>query len=115
MHSIDAELQVDSYYLVVNCKKETKLLHLECSKKKQKKLLTSKSVCWGYFSFIFLFYICLYLPAYSHFTLFLVSLSPAVLERCYPKEVQELYDVMRRFARVVGPIEHDKFIESHAC
>lgn len=38
----------------------------------------------------------------------------SVLERCYPKEVQELYDVMRRFARVVGPIEHDKFIESHA-
>lgn len=37
-----------------------------------------------------------------------------MLERCYPKEVQELYDVMRRFARVVGPIEHDKFIESHA-
>uniref|UniRef100_A0A3Q3WUG4 Transcriptional adapter n=1 Tax=Mola mola TaxID=94237 RepID=A0A3Q3WUG4_MOLML len=37
-----------------------------------------------------------------------------VLERCYPKEVQELYDVMRRFARVIGPIEHDKFIESHA-
>ncbi|KTF71954.1 hypothetical protein cypCar_00040543 [Cyprinus carpio] len=38
-----------------------------------------------------------------------------VLERRYPKEVQDLYDVMRRFARVVGPIEHDKFIESHAC
>lgn len=113
MHSIDAELQVDGYSLVVNCKKETKLLHLECSKKP--KLLTSKSVCWGYFSFIFLFYICLYLPAYSHLSLFLVSLSPVVLERCYPKEVQELYDVMRRFARVVGPIEHDKFIESHAC
>ncbi|CAB1432802.1 unnamed protein product [Pleuronectes platessa] len=37
-----------------------------------------------------------------------------MLERCYPKEVQELYDVMRRFARVVGPTEHDKFIESHA-
>uniref|UniRef100_A0A3P9NVU6 Transcriptional adapter n=1 Tax=Poecilia reticulata TaxID=8081 RepID=A0A3P9NVU6_POERE len=37
-----------------------------------------------------------------------------VLERCYPKEVQELYEVMRRFARVVGPTEHDKFIESHA-
>lgn len=41
--------------------------------------------------------------------------SLLVLERCYPKEVQELYDVMRRFAKVVGPIEHDKFIESHAC
>lgn len=38
-----------------------------------------------------------------------------VAERCYPKEVQELYDVMRRFARVAGPLEHDKFIESHAC
>uniref|UniRef100_A0A8D3C128 Transcriptional adapter n=1 Tax=Scophthalmus maximus TaxID=52904 RepID=A0A8D3C128_SCOMX len=37
-----------------------------------------------------------------------------MLERCYPKELQELYDVMRRFARVAGPIEHDKFIESHA-
>uniref|UniRef100_A0A8C5AJP2 Transcriptional adapter n=1 Tax=Gadus morhua TaxID=8049 RepID=A0A8C5AJP2_GADMO len=37
-----------------------------------------------------------------------------MLERCYPKEVQELYDVMRRFARVAGPTEHDKFIESHA-
>lgn len=37
-----------------------------------------------------------------------------VLERCYPKEVQELYDAMRRFARVAGPMEHDKFIESHA-
>ncbi|XP_016427657.1 transcriptional adapter 2-alpha-like isoform X1 [Sinocyclocheilus rhinocerous] len=37
-----------------------------------------------------------------------------ILERHYPKEVQDLYDVMRRFARVVGPIEHDKFIESHA-
>ncbi|XP_005157493.1 transcriptional adapter 2-alpha isoform X1 [Danio rerio] len=36
-----------------------------------------------------------------------------ILERRYPKEVQDLYDVMRRFARVVGPIEHDKFIESH--
>uniref|UniRef100_A0A4W5LU27 Transcriptional adapter n=1 Tax=Hucho hucho TaxID=62062 RepID=A0A4W5LU27_9TELE len=35
--------------------------------------------------------------------------------RRYPKEVQDLYDAMRRFARVVGPIEHDKFIESHAC
>uniref|UniRef100_A0A3B4CAX1 Transcriptional adapter n=1 Tax=Pygocentrus nattereri TaxID=42514 RepID=A0A3B4CAX1_PYGNA len=37
-----------------------------------------------------------------------------VLERRYPKEVQDLYDAMRRFARVVGPVEHDKFIESHA-
>lgn len=38
-----------------------------------------------------------------------------VLERRYPKVVQDLYDAMRRFARVVGPLEHDKFIESHAC
>ncbi|XP_031651664.1 transcriptional adapter 2-alpha isoform X3 [Oncorhynchus kisutch] len=37
-----------------------------------------------------------------------------ILEHRYPKEVQDLYDAMRRFARVVGPIEHDKFIESHA-
>uniref|UniRef100_A0A8C6TGS6 Transcriptional adapter n=1 Tax=Neogobius melanostomus TaxID=47308 RepID=A0A8C6TGS6_9GOBI len=46
-----------------------------------------------------------------------VPLSPSVLvlERCYPKEVQEMYDAMRRFARVVGPTEHDKFIESNAC
>uniref|UniRef100_A0A3Q1EEA5 Transcriptional adapter n=1 Tax=Acanthochromis polyacanthus TaxID=80966 RepID=A0A3Q1EEA5_9TELE len=61
------------------------------------------------FSFIFLCSVCLYLSP-THFSLFFLS----VLERCYPKEVQELYDVMRRFARVVGPIEHDKFIESHA-
>ncbi|XP_053313665.1 transcriptional adapter 2-alpha isoform X3 [Spea bombifrons] len=38
-----------------------------------------------------------------------------ILERRYPREVQELYETMRRFARVVGPLEHDKFIESHAC
>ncbi len=44
-----------------------------------------------------------------------VSVLLSVLERRYPKEVQDLYDVMKRFARVVGPIEHDKFIESHAC
>uniref|UniRef100_A0A3B1KBW9 Transcriptional adapter n=1 Tax=Astyanax mexicanus TaxID=7994 RepID=A0A3B1KBW9_ASTMX len=37
-----------------------------------------------------------------------------ILERRYPKEVQDLYDAMRRFARVLGPIEHDKFIENHA-
>ncbi|XP_077579271.1 transcriptional adapter 2-alpha isoform X1 [Stigmatopora nigra] len=36
-----------------------------------------------------------------------------MLEHCYPKEVQELYELMRRFARVTGPLEHDKFIESH--
>uniref|UniRef100_A0A3B4AGV1 Transcriptional adapter n=1 Tax=Periophthalmus magnuspinnatus TaxID=409849 RepID=A0A3B4AGV1_9GOBI len=48
----------------------------------------------------------------THLLLFLFSLL--VLERCYPKEVQEMYDVMRRFARVVGPMEHDKFIESNA-
>lgn len=38
-----------------------------------------------------------------------------VLERRYPKVVQDLHDAMRRFARVLGPLEHDKFIESHAC
>ncbi|KAK1157551.1 transcriptional adapter 2-alpha isoform X2 [Acipenser oxyrinchus oxyrinchus] len=37
-----------------------------------------------------------------------------MLERRYPKEVQDMYDAMRRFARVLGPTEHDKFIESHA-
>ncbi|KGL81738.1 Transcriptional adapter 2-alpha, partial [Tinamus guttatus] len=37
-----------------------------------------------------------------------------VLERRYPKEVQDLYETMRRFARILGPVEHDKFIESHA-
>uniref|UniRef100_A0A8C3Y3C5 Transcriptional adapter n=1 Tax=Catharus ustulatus TaxID=91951 RepID=A0A8C3Y3C5_CATUS len=37
-----------------------------------------------------------------------------ILERRYPKEVQELYETMRRFARILGPVEHDKFIESHA-
>ncbi|NXU69595.1 TAD2A protein, partial [Horornis vulcanius] len=36
------------------------------------------------------------------------------LERRYPKEVQDLYETMRRFARILGPVEHDKFIESHA-
>uniref|UniRef100_A0A665TCP3 Transcriptional adapter n=1 Tax=Echeneis naucrates TaxID=173247 RepID=A0A665TCP3_ECHNA len=57
-------------------------------------------------------YFCLYLlPTLS--LSFPLSPTPSVLERCYPKEVQELYDVMRRFARVVGPTEHDKFIESH--
>lgn len=51
------------------------------------------------------------------FPLYLFVAPPPflVLERCYPKEVQELYDAMRRFARVAGPMEHDKFIESHAC
>uniref|UniRef100_A0A8C2WUQ7 Transcriptional adapter n=1 Tax=Cyclopterus lumpus TaxID=8103 RepID=A0A8C2WUQ7_CYCLU len=52
---------------------------------------------------------CIFFPLTSF-----LPFSFSVLERCYPKEVQELYDVMRRFARVVGPIEHDKFIESHA-
>ncbi|XP_044285825.1 transcriptional adapter 2-alpha isoform X2 [Varanus komodoensis] len=37
-----------------------------------------------------------------------------ILERRYPKEVQDLYEMMRRFARILGPTEHDKFIESHA-
>uniref|UniRef100_A0A8B9GE24 Transcriptional adapter n=1 Tax=Amazona collaria TaxID=241587 RepID=A0A8B9GE24_9PSIT len=44
-----------------------------------------------------------------------VTLFPSlVLERRYPKEVQDLYETMRRFARILGPVEHDKFIESHA-
>ncbi|XP_015282250.1 PREDICTED: transcriptional adapter 2-alpha isoform X2 [Gekko japonicus] len=37
-----------------------------------------------------------------------------ILERRYPKEVQDLYETMRRFARILGPMEHDKFIESNA-
>ncbi|XP_048468582.1 transcriptional adapter 2-alpha isoform X1 [Stegostoma tigrinum] len=36
-----------------------------------------------------------------------------ILERRYPKEVQDLYEAMRHFARLLGPTEHDKFIESH--
>ena len=36
------------------------------------------------------------------------------MEQRYPKEVQDLYETMRQFARIVGPVEHDKFIESHA-
>ncbi|XP_055514174.1 transcriptional adapter 2-alpha isoform X4 [Leucoraja erinacea] len=35
-----------------------------------------------------------------------------ILERRYPKEVQDLCEAMRHFARLVGPTEHDKFIES---
>ncbi|KAL7986959.1 hypothetical protein Chor_005878, partial [Crotalus horridus] len=38
-----------------------------------------------------------------------------ILERRYPKKVQDLYETMRRFARILGPTEHDKLIESHAC
>uniref|UniRef100_A0A8C6DPH0 Transcriptional adaptor 2A n=1 Tax=Moschus moschiferus TaxID=68415 RepID=A0A8C6DPH0_MOSMO len=34
-----------------------------------------------------------------------------LMERRYPKEVQDLYETMRRFARIVGLVEHDKFIE----
>ncbi|MBW04650.1 Transcriptional adapter 2-alpha, partial [Eschrichtius robustus] len=37
-----------------------------------------------------------------------------LMERLYPKEVQDLYETMRRFARIMAPVEHDKFIESHA-
>ncbi|XP_063152828.1 transcriptional adapter 2-alpha isoform X4 [Candoia aspera] len=37
-----------------------------------------------------------------------------VLERRYPQKVQDLYETMRHFARILGPMEHDKFIESHA-
>ncbi|XP_063470312.1 transcriptional adapter 2-alpha-like isoform X2 [Symphalangus syndactylus] len=36
------------------------------------------------------------------------------MERRYPKEVHDLYETMRRLARIVGPVEHDKFTESHA-
>uniref|UniRef100_A0A3Q1JQI6 Transcriptional adapter 2-alpha n=1 Tax=Anabas testudineus TaxID=64144 RepID=A0A3Q1JQI6_ANATE len=73
------------------------------------------AVCLGgaYFSFTFLCHICLSINRLP--THFPPLASFSVLERCYPKEVQELYDVMRRFARVAGPTEHDKFIESHAC
>uniref|UniRef100_A0A674NSK9 Transcriptional adapter 2-alpha n=1 Tax=Takifugu rubripes TaxID=31033 RepID=A0A674NSK9_TAKRU len=63
------------------------------------------SVSGGFLFHIFSCYDCFCL---SRFLL-------PVLERCYPKEVQELYEAMRRFARVAGPMEHDKFIESHAC
>ncbi|XP_043910836.1 transcriptional adapter 2-alpha [Protopterus annectens] len=37
-----------------------------------------------------------------------------ILERRYPKEIQDLYEILRRFARILGSTEHDKFIESHA-
>ena len=36
------------------------------------------------------------------------------MERRYPKEVQDLYEKMRWFARIVRPVEPDKFIESQA-
>uniref|UniRef100_A0A8I6ABC7 Transcriptional adapter n=1 Tax=Rattus norvegicus TaxID=10116 RepID=A0A8I6ABC7_RAT len=44
----------------------------------------------------------------------MLCFNSSVMERRYPKEVQDLYETMRRFARIVGPVEHDKFIESHA-
>uniref|UniRef100_A0A671TFD2 Transcriptional adapter n=1 Tax=Sparus aurata TaxID=8175 RepID=A0A671TFD2_SPAAU len=69
--------------------------------------------CRIFLSCFCVIFVCIRCPLTSFLPLSL-SLSLPVLERCYPKEVQELYDVMRRFARVVGPIEHDKFIESHA-
>ncbi|XP_030078182.1 transcriptional adapter 2-alpha isoform X4 [Microcaecilia unicolor] len=37
-----------------------------------------------------------------------------ILERRYPREVQDLYEAMRRFARILGPVQHDRFIESYA-
>ena len=37
-----------------------------------------------------------------------------LMEQWYPKEIQDLYEKMRQFARIVGPVEHDKFIESQA-
>lgn len=48
------------------------------------------------------------------FVMWLCFTFSVVMERRYPKEVQDLYETMRRFARIVGPVEHDKFIESHA-
>lgn len=48
------------------------------------------------------------------FVMWLYFTFSVVMERRYPKEVQDLYETMRRFARIVGPVEHDKFIESHA-
>ncbi|XP_066465276.1 transcriptional adapter 2-alpha [Eleutherodactylus coqui] len=37
-----------------------------------------------------------------------------ILERRYSKDVQELYETMRRFVRILGATNHDRFIESHA-
>ncbi|XP_069827571.1 transcriptional adapter 2-alpha isoform X2 [Dendropsophus ebraccatus] len=37
-----------------------------------------------------------------------------ILERRYSKDIQELYETMRRFARILGATKHDRFIESHA-
>ncbi|NXY71636.1 TAD2A protein, partial [Glareola pratincola] len=37
-----------------------------------------------------------------------------VLERRYPKEVQDLYETMRRGGRILGPVEHDKFMGGDA-
>ncbi|XP_064425022.1 transcriptional adapter 2-alpha isoform X2 [Latimeria chalumnae] len=37
-----------------------------------------------------------------------------IRERKYPKKVQDLHEVMRRFAKLIGPTEHDKFIEGYA-
>lgn len=60
------------------------------------------------------------LPFNENVEIFIFSMAwscfifSVVMERRYPKEVQDLYETMRRFARIVGPVEHDKFIESHA-
>ncbi|XP_069612683.1 transcriptional adapter 2-alpha isoform X4 [Ranitomeya imitator] len=37
-----------------------------------------------------------------------------ILERRYSKDIQELYETMRRFGRILGARKHDRFIESHA-
>ncbi|KAF3816706.1 hypothetical protein GH733_014054, partial [Mirounga leonina] len=55
-----------------------------------------------------------YMPARADFIESRIECDTIVMERRYPKEVQDLYETMRRFARIVGPMEHDKFIESHA-
>lgn len=76
MHSIDAELQVDGCSLVVNCKKETKLLHLECSKKKKKNCsrlkVSAGDIFLSYFCFIF---VCICLPTHISLSLSRLSVS----------------------------------------
>lgn len=56
-----------------------------------------------------------HLDTFSLTEILFFCLHLTVLERRYPKEIQDIYEAMRRFARILGPIEHDKFIESHAC
>lgn len=42
------------------------------------------------------------------------AFSSVVLERRYPKEVQDLYETMRRFARILGPVEQQVHREPRA-